>query len=325
MNGATPVAFLLLTLLPGQTRSGPAAASVPVDRTVVVGGIRSHYLDWGGTGETLVLLPPACETAHIYADIAPAFITQFRVVGPTTRGCGRSGRAPTYDLDAQLKELEGFLDALKSDRATLVGFSASAGKAIRFARLFPARVRRLVVFDPVYAFIAEGLEERLASAISKRVGGDPDASVDLHRRHHQAWELGAWSPALDRNLRETHTIAPDGRLRPLAAPEWWAAFRTDMRAGRYFETRISHPALMVFAVDLDRERLKQFDPHTQAAIRPVAEETDRRRREQIEEFGKNGPHVQIVEMTATAHYCFVHKPQDVIRYMREFLTAESRR
>lgn len=82
---------------------------------------------------------------------------------------------------------------------------------------------------------------------------------------------------------------------------------------------------MFFAVDLDQERLKQFDEVTRADIRPLAEETDRRRRVQIEEFRKNGPLVRIIEMPATAHYCFVHKPQDVIREMRNFLLQESSR
>ena len=301
------------------------SASVPANRTVSVHGVSLHYLDWGGTGEALVLLPAACETAHIYGDIAPAFTDRFRVLGPTTRGCGQSGRAPAYDLDTELGELEGFLDALQIKRATLAGFSASGGKAIRFARLYPSRVAKLVVFDSVYSYIAPGLEERVGAAITRRLGGDPDDSADLHRRYHEAWELGAWSASMDRNLRETYAVSADGVLRPVGAPEWWSAFRADMNAGRYFETRISHPTLMFFAVDLDQERLKQFDEVTRADIRPLAEETDRRRQVQIEEFRKNGPLVRIIEMPATAHYCFVHKPQDVIREMRNFLLQESSR
>jgi pimeloyl-ACP methyl ester carboxylesterase len=284
-------------------------------------GLELHYLDWGGSGDALVFLPAACETAHIYGDIAPAFTDRFRVVGLTTRGCGRSGRAAAYDLDTQLREVEGFLDALQITRATLAAFSASGGKAIRFAHLYPSRVTKLVVFDSVYSYIAPGLEERLGAAIVKRLGGAPDGSADRHRRYHEAWELGAWSAAMDRNLRETFAVSADGTLRSVAAPEWRAAFRADMEAGRYFEARISHPALMFFAVGLDRERLKQFDEKTRAEIGPLEEETDRRRRDQIREFRNNGSHVRIIEMTATAHYCFVHKPQEIIDAMREFLGA----
>lgn len=140
--------LLMLLIVTVAARGGPhselsTSASVPANRTVRVHGVSLHYLDWGGTGEALVLLPAACETAHIYGDIAPAFADRFRVLGPTTRGCGQSGRAGTYDLDTQLTELEGFLDALHIDRATLAGFSASGGKAIRFARLHSSRVRQV--------------------------------------------------------------------------------------------------------------------------------------------------------------------------------------
>jgi pimeloyl-ACP methyl ester carboxylesterase len=315
--------FMLLTAL-GAAQAGPRAAlptsrSVPVNRTVGVNGVSLHYLDWGGTGQALIFLPAACETAHVYGDIAPAFTDRFWVLGPTTRGCGQSGRAGAYDLDAQLRDVEGFLDALQIERATIAGFSASGGKAIRFARVYPSRVRRLVIFDSVYSYIAPELEDRVGAAITRRLGGGPDDSADLHRRHHEAWELGAWSASMDRDLRETYAVSPGGLLRPVAASEWWSAFGADMKAGRYFETVISHPALMFFAVDLDQERLKQFDATTRAELRPLAEETDRRRREQIEEFKRNGPHVRVIEMPGTAHYCFVHKPQEVIRDMRRFL------
>lgn len=82
---------------------------------------------------------------------------------------------------------------------------------------------------------------------------------------------------------------------------------------------------MFFGVGLDLGRLKPFDDTTRAEISPLAEETDRRRREQIDEFRKNASHVRIIEMPDTAHYCFVQKPQEVIREMRQFLVLDSSR
>lgn len=328
-TGCGALAFSLACVgpTPGQpvpiTSSVTSPVSSPVDRTVTVLGVPLHYLDWGGPGAALVLLPPICETAHIYGDIAPAFADRFRVLGPTTRGCGRSGRADRYDIDMQLRELEGLLDALQIDRTILVGFSASGGKAIRFARLHPSRVEKLVIFDSAYSYVAPGLEEQMGEAIARRIGGNPDRSADSYRRSHEAWELGAWSAAMDRNLRETHETTPEGMLRPRGAPGWWMAFRADSKAGRYFETRLSHPALMFFAVDLDQERVKRLDAAIRATLEPLAQETDRRRREQIDEFRRNGPHVRIIEMAVTAHYVFVHKPREVIREMRAFLDAGS--
>lgn len=289
----------------------PESTVAPTDRFVDVLGVRLHYLDWGGKGDALLFLPPSCETAHIFGDIAPALTDRFRVLGPTTRGCGQSGPADEYGLDAQLREVDGFLDALQLDRTTVAGFSASGGKAIRFARLYPSRVTRLVVFDSVYSYIAPGLEEQMGAAIAERLGDRGDAPSDWNRRYHQGWELGAWSVAMDRNTRAT-----SGAVVP---PTWWDTFRADVEAGHYYETEIGHPALMFFSTDLDQERIKQFDEQTQADLRPLAVQTDRRRRIQVAEFGRNGDHVRIVEMPATAHYCFVHKPEQVIRETRRFL------
>lgn len=317
------VVLTVIGAAPGGTHSElSTSASVPANRTVSVHGVSLHYLDWGGTGEALVLLPAACETAHIYGDIAPAFTDRFRVLGPTTRGCGQSGRAPAYDLDTQLRELE-VLQRLPGRAADQAGHSRWLLRQRRKDDSFraPISVPRCET-----RHLRFGVFVHCPGTGGTGGSGDPDDSADLHRRYHEAWELGAWSAAMDRNLRETYEASrPEGALRPVGAPQWWTAFRADMKAGRYFETRISHPTLMFFAVDLDQERLKQFDEVTRADIRPLAEETDRRRRVQIEEFRKNGPLVRIIEMPATAHYCFVHKPQDVIREMRNFLLQESSR
>lgn len=307
--------YLLAALLTFWGFSQPGvqvrAASAPEDRTLDVLDVQLHYLDWGGTGDVLLFLPPTCETPHIFGDVAPAFVDNFHVLGLTTRGCGQSGEADDYGLDAQLAEVEAFLDTLRVETVTLVGFSASGGKVIRFSRLYPDRVQRLVVFDSVYSFVAPGLEERMGTAITQLLGGPSDAP-DWSRRNHEAWELGAWSAAMDRNASVT--------ARASVPAEWWDTFREDVETGRYFETQVAHPALMFFAVDLDQQRLKQFDADTQADIRPLAEETDRRRRAQVDEFRSNGSHVRVVEMTETAHYCFVHRPDEVIRDMRSFLT-----
>jgi len=319
-----PLALMVAAVMSGATSLPELAASVdslPVSRTAVVVGVSLQYLDWGGAGEALVFLPPACETPHIYGDIAPALASAFRVVGLTTRGCGLSSRAEAYDLDSQLRELEGFLDLLGVDRATIAGFSVSAGKAVRFARLFPSRVTRLVLFDPVYSYVAPGLEEQMAAAITALVGGDGGASPELFRRHHEAWELGSWSSALDRNLQESFFARPDGSLESRADERWWPAFRADMMAGRYFETHTNHPTLALFAINLERERLKQLDEATRVTLAPLIEDTESTRREQIEDFRESGRDIRIVEMPNTAHYCFVHRPEEVLEHLWAFLSA----
>jgi hypothetical protein len=40
-------------------------------RQARIGGIRLQYVDWGGRGKALVLVPNACDTAFVFGDIAP--------------------------------------------------------------------------------------------------------------------------------------------------------------------------------------------------------------------------------------------------------------
>jgi hypothetical protein len=46
----------------------------------MVNGVRVHYLDWGGTGEPLILLHGLGDSPHCFDDLAPAFTDRHRVV-----------------------------------------------------------------------------------------------------------------------------------------------------------------------------------------------------------------------------------------------------
>ena len=305
---------------PAQPPTNSAAS--PRSGLVVVAGVRLHYLDWGGNGESVVLVPGGCETPYVFGDLAPLLVAHSRVVGLTPRGCGRSGPAPDgYDLDRQIKELIGFLDALGIRRATFAGHSTGGGKVIRLARLFPSRVNRIVAFDIVYSGVPDGFEAKMEAAIASKASPDGKVSLESHRLAFQAWELGAWSAALERDFQEQTEILTDGSLRYRERPaEWQKAFVEDMQAGRYFETSISYPALLFVARDLDVERVRRFSADQQRELRPIAEAVVRARRRQIASYQRNGSHVQVVMMPRTSHYPFIDRTREVAVRMLAFLT-----
>ena len=66
---------------------------------VNVNGIRLHYLDWGGKGESMLFLHGIGDTAHIFDDFAPQLTGQFHVLALTRRGFGSSSQPEGgYDL-----------------------------------------------------------------------------------------------------------------------------------------------------------------------------------------------------------------------------------
>lgn len=316
------IALSLLALSALQPSSADASPRVGF---VEIQGVRLQYVDWGGRGEPLVLVPGRCETTFVFGDLAPLLLDGFRVVGLTARGCGASGQAPDgYGVDLQIRELVGFLDALHIERATFAGHSASGGKVVRLARQFPSRVTRIVTFDIIYTGVPEQFESKFQAAITSRISTSDQLSLDSHRREFEAWELGTWSPALERDFREQTETAADGSVRYRRPPEeWQRTFVDDVNAGRYYETAITHPALFFVARNLDLERLKQFPPETQRELKPMAEAIGRARAEQIAAYQRNGGHIRVLWLNEASHYPFIDRAREVAARMLSFLRETS--
>lgn len=110
----------------------------PTSKFVELKGLRLHYLDWGGRGDVLLFIPAGCDTPYVFGDVAPAFVDRFRVLGLTPRGCGASDRPDTgYDMETQISDIVGFLDALGIRTATLASHSMGGGRITQFARRHP--------------------------------------------------------------------------------------------------------------------------------------------------------------------------------------------
>jgi len=123
--------------------------STPTDQYVTVNNVRLHYLDWGGTGETLLFLTPlGGDLDEQFGAIAPQFTDRFRVVGLTRRGHGKSETPQAgYDTPTLVRDIIGFLDALRSRRAHLAGHSIAGAEMTLLAGTYPDRVLSLVYLD----------------------------------------------------------------------------------------------------------------------------------------------------------------------------------
>lgn len=76
---------------------------------VTANGIRLHYLDWGGNGDTILFLPGFNDTAHVYDHFAPRFTDHFHVIGLTRRGVGESDKPKDgYDTSTRVEDIRQF-------------------------------------------------------------------------------------------------------------------------------------------------------------------------------------------------------------------------
>jgi pimeloyl-ACP methyl ester carboxylesterase len=120
----------------------------PLDRYLVVEGLRLRLLDWGGEGRTpLLLLHGFTGHAHAWDTLAIALQPHFHVLALDQRGHGESDPADVYNPEAAVDDLAGVVDRLALPPLVLVGLSMGGRNAMLFAARRPERVARLVVVD----------------------------------------------------------------------------------------------------------------------------------------------------------------------------------
>jgi pimeloyl-ACP methyl ester carboxylesterase len=160
--------------MPDQDDAGPTSHIYVSQR------LRLHYVDWGNaTAPTLVLVHGGRDHARSWDWVARALRDDWHVIAPDLRGHGDSAWSPdgaylapyyVYDL-AQLVHQQG------EAPVSIVAHSLGAGIALRYAGLYPEKVRKLVAIEGIGMATPEmiaranlPLAERWRDWISERRG-----------------------------------------------------------------------------------------------------------------------------------------------------------
>jgi len=119
-------------------------------RDVSVDGHRYAVVD-RGKGRAIVLLHGLGGSLYDWRHLLAPLEDCGRVVAPDFLGAGESDKpaGEDYSVAAQARRVKGLLDALRLEKATLVGNSFGGGVALRFAQDWPERVDRLVLIDSI--------------------------------------------------------------------------------------------------------------------------------------------------------------------------------
>jgi pimeloyl-ACP methyl ester carboxylesterase len=123
--------------------------ALPTEHDVVLGGIRLHYLDWGGSGTPLLFLHGGGLTAHTWDLVCLALRRSGRCFALDQRGHGDSEWSPglEYGTDAHVRDLEALIEHLELERAVLVGQSMGALNALTYAARHADSLAGLVLVD----------------------------------------------------------------------------------------------------------------------------------------------------------------------------------
>jgi non-heme chloroperoxidase len=278
-------------------------------------GVRLHYLDWGGKGETLLFLHGMGGTAHHYDDFAPRFTNQFRVLGLTRRGQGESEMPESgYDAATLVEDIRQFLDALKIQRVVLAGHSFAGDELTRLAVEYPDRVIKLIYFDSAYdhSRVPESLRWKPLHGVAPEnlPTKEERESVDGGRR----WVMRLWGEKTGRTIYS-------------------------MIEGTYAEkheyAKIRAPTLAFFAIGdcpsspakcrgFDREKIVAWVESLPEPQRKDAQEFVKAKRKyyelEIEHFRREIPNGRVIVFTNADHVCFIDTEPEVLREMREFLS-----
>jgi pimeloyl-ACP methyl ester carboxylesterase len=218
--------------------------------TVLANGVRLHYLDWGGDGSAVVLIPGLGENPHVFDDLAPALTDTFRVLAYARRGTGRSEARSPYDTATLTQDLLAFMDALRFARAHLVGWSFGGNEITRAAADHADRVGHVVYFDSYDGTdTGNAYRER-----PKSIAALPEStfrSLEAYCAYvARVYYDGVDRARIEAALRENVLLRPDGSVALRMSPDVTRAQEEVWLTERRAYSRVTAPALAIFAESL---------------------------------------------------------------------------
>jgi pimeloyl-ACP methyl ester carboxylesterase len=120
-----------------------------VDRYVTTSELRLHYVDYGGTGQSVVALHGLVQNAHAFDSIAQLMVPHMHLFALDLRGRGGSdwGAPERYTWACYLRDSHEFLGAVGLSRCTLIGTSMGGTLAMLYGMAHPAALTGLVMND----------------------------------------------------------------------------------------------------------------------------------------------------------------------------------
>jgi non-heme chloroperoxidase len=305
--------------------SMPHRAREPTSSFVTgAGEIRLHYLDFGGTGEPVLLLPGAGNTAWIYSDFAPRLARDHHVLALTRRGHGESDMPETgYDQATLVDDIRLFLDAGGLRRVHLIGHSAAGGELTLFATLHPERVISLVYLDAAYDRYAQGAVERGNPERPPAPVADDRTSMETFTAYlFRTRPIYALYPrhVVERDTLASLAVQSPGEVGFRMGQTQFGEMLASLSASPPDYSRMQAPALAVYAAGQSAFRLSTTPPERKPSLARFLNETvEPWRRASMEQFRRGAARGEVIEMDAV-HHLFLHKPDETADLVRAFLS-----
>jgi non-heme chloroperoxidase len=330
------LAFGLISSQPAQAADAaeeePAQPADCVDVTpheatfvTVAPGVQLEVLDFGGSGEAMVLLTGLGDNAHVWDGFAYQFTDYFHVVGITRRGFGRSDQPEDgYDARTRARDDIKVIDHFGIDKAVFVGHSLAGSELSRLGLAYPDRVDKLVYLD------AADLAERFV--FQEEPAGPPYTDED-------ARSIPIYQAASGRleGFRRPNAAACNGftfsasgmieeSVTPASINEKLLADVKKQRPTNW--QKIRAPRLGIFATFTLEDRQPWYwylSADQQAAFDRAWPPIVAWHEDTIERFRSHhpgNPEPIVRELPGAPHYIYISNEAFVVREMREFLLGQ---
>lgn len=245
-----------------------------------------------GSGDPIVLIHGFPFAKEIWNAQAAQLSKRAMTIRPDLRGFGSSSVPPgPYLMETFAGDLAAMLDALKIDRASIVGHSMGGYVAMAFARMYTERVAKLALVCSKLkndSDEAAANREKLASEIER----DPQAAL-----LESPYFTGLFSPQTLKNkenaVRAARDIAQRNQAAGLAAAQRGMAQRVDARD---IAEDLDFPVLVVAGRD-------------DAIVAPA----------EAEEVRAAFPHADLRVLGASGHVPMLEEPEALSEVLEAFL------
>lgn len=333
----TTVSLLLpLALVMGQASPAwrdPAQHRVDLVTVDEAGdGVRLEVLDWGGTGQPVVLLSGSGNTAHVFDDFASKLLDCCHVYGITRRGYGASSRPATgYDDQRLADDVLAVLDRKQIRKPVLIGHSMAGGEMTTLGRQHSDRLAGLVYLDALGDLEDDppadkewlALQQQLPAGLlpTPKCGPVDRSSFAAYRRTFGC-QQGFLFP--ESELRQGFEEV-NGTVGPFKTPEW---VRRAIGQGQVFRRDYSNIRVPVLALMNNAETTGEVlaAGGYQPKNADERERIDRFMARSRIVFGrftakltKHVPNAKIKNYPLAGHYIFLTREADVLKEIHTFV------
>jgi pimeloyl-ACP methyl ester carboxylesterase len=296
----------------------------PSERLVAVSPrVRVEVVEWSQKGEPLFFLSGMGRTAHAFDGFAPVFARQYRVVGITRRGWGRSSPSPGYQYGSAvlLKDILTVMDSLQVGAAHVAGWSFGGHEATLLAAQYPERVLSLTLLDAYDNSLSAGTFAESDSLPAPRSSAPTGPPADLQEMIARDRALGGREPVSE--LCATSRFGPNGSyLGPVSSSDSVGGY-TLFGAMRLSLSAVTPPVLAILATMRDVRDMfpdvATMDSADAARATVLAETVQRELDMARARLRRALPSAHIVEIPGGDHAIFRSHPERVIQEMGAFL------